>query len=340
MGFFSPNGSANRYVGIWYSNVPTNNILWVANRKNPILDSSGVMTISGDGNLVVVNGKRELVWSSNVSNSVTDAKAQLSDSGNLVLLKQSSNSSVNGAEILWESFQHMTDSFLAKMKLSTNSTTNEKKALTSWKSPSDPSIGSFLASLDPGGIPELFIWNGSSLYWRSGPWNAYAYDSGVGCMYWSGDVIDLQKFSVGGATLYIRLALSELDKKRHLREIIATTVIIGTLIVIITIWFARRRVKNEVTIKESKEIYLSNGETPLAVSSEEMLGENLSRVKFQEFVLYKIEELAATTGNFGDANKLGRGGFGPVYKGTLPNGQEIAIKRLSRASGRAARLCE
>ncbi|XP_056159711.1 G-type lectin S-receptor-like serine/threonine-protein kinase SD1-13 [Syzygium oleosum] len=29
-----------------------------------------------------------------------------------------------------------------------------------------------------------------------------------------------------------------------------------------------------------------------------MLGENLSRVKFQEFVNYKIEELAAATGNF------------------------------------------
>ncbi|KAI6703888.1 hypothetical protein NL676_013024 [Syzygium grande] len=119
---------------------------------------------------------------------------------------------------------------------------------------------------------------------------------------------------------------------RHLRAIIATTVIIGILIIIVTIWFARRRAKKRA-VKESKEKRLSNGEATLVASRENMLGENFSRVKFQEFVLYKIEELAAATGNFGDATKLGRGGFGPVYKGTLPNGQEIAIKRLSRASG-------
>ncbi|KAK3433244.1 hypothetical protein EUGRSUZ_D00785 [Eucalyptus grandis] len=442
LGFFSPNGSANRYVGIWYNNVPTYNVLWVANRENPIFDSSGVVTISDDGNLVVMNGKGEIVWSSNVSNSVTDAKAQLSDSGNLVLLKRISYSRANDSEILWDSFQHMTDSFLQKMKLITNSRTNKMQALTSWKSPSDPSIGSFSVSLDLHNIPELFIQNGSSLYWRSGPWNgnifigvpkmqsvyingfnlvdnhegtvyltysfaeasylllksngdlvqpyldqyssswgivwssrvsdcdvygqcgpfgicnaknspicsclrgfepknieewsrgnwssgcirksllqcngttngsstaskkdgflklemmkvpnsgifystlesdcpgncsincscvAYAFDPGVGCMFWIQDLIDLQKFSVGGTTLYVRLAHLEL--------------------------------------------------------------ENLSRVEFQEFVKYKIEELAAATGNFGEANKLGRGGFGPVYKGRLPNGQEIAIKRLSRASG-------
>ncbi|XP_030439661.1 G-type lectin S-receptor-like serine/threonine-protein kinase At1g11330 isoform X2 [Syzygium oleosum] len=160
---------------------------------------------------------------------------------------------------------------------------------------------------------------------------AYAYDSGVGCTHWRGDLIDLQKFSDGGTTLYVRLAHSELDEKRHLIEIIATIVIIGTLIVIITIWFARRKAKKRV--KESKAKHLSGGEAPLVVSNEKMLGENLSRVEFQEFVKFKIEELAAATENFGEANKLGGGGFGPVYKGRLPNGQEIAIKRLSRASG-------
>nr|POE56944.1 cysteine-rich receptor-like protein kinase 29 [Quercus suber] len=42
--------------------------------------------------------------------------------------------------------------------------------------------------------------------------------------------------------------------------------------------------------------------------------------------------IRVATQNFSDANKLGEGGFGIVYKGKFSNGQEIAVKRLSRNS--------
>uniref|UniRef100_A0A0E0MXS2 Uncharacterized protein n=1 Tax=Oryza rufipogon TaxID=4529 RepID=A0A0E0MXS2_ORYRU len=38
-------------------------------------------------------------------------------------------------------------------------------------------------------------------------------------------------------------------------------------------------------------------------------------------------------GNFSEENKLGQGGFGPVYKGRFPDGVEIAVKRLASHSG-------
>ncbi|XP_074307559.1 cysteine-rich receptor-like protein kinase 10 isoform X3 [Silene latifolia] len=51
---------------------------------------------------------------------------------------------------------------------------------------------------------------------------------------------------------------------------------------------------------------------------------------------YDLTTLKSATNNFGDENKLGEGGFGSVYKGILPNGEVIAVKRLSRSSGQGA----
>ncbi|KAF8017705.1 hypothetical protein BT93_H2793 [Corymbia citriodora subsp. variegata] len=45
------------------------------------------------------------------------------------------------------------------------------------------------------------------------------------------------------------------------------------------------------------------------------------------------DTLLSATDNFSQENKLGKGGFGEVYQGRLPNGQNIAVKRLSQSSG-------
>ncbi|XP_062096584.1 probable LRR receptor-like serine/threonine-protein kinase At1g56140 isoform X2 [Humulus lupulus] len=47
---------------------------------------------------------------------------------------------------------------------------------------------------------------------------------------------------------------------------------------------------------------------------------------------FSYSELRVATGDFSSANKLGEGGFGHVYKGTLPDGREVAVKQLSVAS--------
>ncbi|XP_055820674.1 cysteine-rich receptor-like protein kinase 2 [Solanum dulcamara] len=43
---------------------------------------------------------------------------------------------------------------------------------------------------------------------------------------------------------------------------------------------------------------------------------------------FKYSALDKATGSFDEANKLGQGGFGAVYKGVLADGREIAVKRL------------
>ncbi|KAJ1394461.1 putative serine/threonine-protein kinase [Sesbania bispinosa] len=51
-----------------------------------------------------------------------------------------------------------------------------------------------------------------------------------------------------------------------------------------------------------------------------------------EVPYYTFGSILAATDNFSNSNKLGQGGYGPVYKGTFPGGQEMAIKRLSSVS--------
>ncbi|XP_050374853.1 putative cysteine-rich receptor-like protein kinase 20 [Argentina anserina] len=48
--------------------------------------------------------------------------------------------------------------------------------------------------------------------------------------------------------------------------------------------------------------------------------------------VFSYTTIKAATNNFSSQNKLGEGGFGPVYKGTLRKGQQIAVKRLSKTS--------
>ena len=169
LGFFSPENSTDRYLGIWYNNISVFTVIWVANREKPLKDSSGVLTISEDGNLVVLNGQAEILWSSNVSNSVTNSSATLGDFGNLVLRVDTTGL------VLWESFQHPSDTIVSRMKLSTSSKKDQRLQLTSWKSPSDPSIGSFSSGIDPPTIPEAFVWKEGRPYWRSGPWNGQVF---------------------------------------------------------------------------------------------------------------------------------------------------------------------
>ncbi|KAJ7014819.1 hypothetical protein NC653_004197 [Populus alba x Populus x berolinensis] len=57
------------------------------------------------------------------------------------------------------------------------------------------------------------------------------------------------------------------------------------------------------------------------------------RKEDMELPTFDLSTIANATDYFSIRNKLGEGGFGSVYKGTLIEGQEVAVKRLSKNSG-------
>ena len=175
LGFFSPGDSTNRYLGIWYGNIPIKTVVWVANRRNPITDSSGVLKVNSSGSLVLLKQNSTVAWSVNSTKEAGNSKVQLLDSGNLVLREENEE---NPENYLWQSFDYPSDTWLPGMKIGWDLRTRLERRLTSWKSPDDPSPGEMSWGIELGEYPEIVMKKGSDKFFRSGPWNGRVF-SGI-----------------------------------------------------------------------------------------------------------------------------------------------------------------
>ncbi|KAB1199614.1 G-type lectin S-receptor-like serine/threonine-protein kinase RKS1 [Morella rubra] len=114
-----------------------------------------------------------------------------------------------------------------------------------------------------------------------------------GCMNWKGDLIDTRVYGNWGQNLYVRVDALELGM--------------------------------------GKQNTLFKDGTLNSMSFQDIPKHNESRQK-PDLSFFDRSTIVAATDNFSLAKRLGQGGFGPVYKGQLANGQEIAVKTLSRSS--------
>ncbi|KAK8942941.1 Receptor-like serine/threonine-protein kinase SD1-7 [Platanthera zijinensis] len=172
LGFFSPDNSKNRYVGIWYSNITVFTVVWVANRQSPITaQSTGALKLTSTGSLLLTSNQISTpLWSTAAAAAAPEGSfvAQLLDSGNFVVRRNDSN--VSG-EFIWQSFDHPTDTLLAGMKFGPDLRSGLSRSLTSWAGPSDPSPGKYTMAIDLEGVPQLIIKSEWAMVWRGGPWN-------------------------------------------------------------------------------------------------------------------------------------------------------------------------
>ncbi|XP_040377653.1 G-type lectin S-receptor-like serine/threonine-protein kinase At4g27290 [Oryza brachyantha] len=169
LGFFTPPGANNTYVGVWYNKVSVRTVVWVANREDPlpgdVADNPGAtLSVSPSGTLVIAAGNSTVVWSFTPATKLASPMARILDNGNLVLADA-------GGAVAWQGFDYPTDTLLPEMKLGIDYVKGRNRTLTAWKSPSDPSPGPVVMAMDTSGDPQVFIWNGAEKVWRSGPWD-------------------------------------------------------------------------------------------------------------------------------------------------------------------------
>ncbi|KAG6516760.1 G-type lectin S-receptor-like serine/threonine-protein kinase B120 isoform X1 [Zingiber officinale] len=173
LGFFSPRSTGgDLYLGVWY-NIPQRTVIWVANRESPVTGQPAALLFADDRSLRVVGsrGRNFTFWSANPPGAA--AAAVLLNTGNLVLRDGEGG-------VLWQSFDHPTDTFLPGMSLRYAYGDRSHTRFTSWKAADDPSPGNFTFGVDSTTSLQLMTWRGSEIYYRSQVWSGNVFTGSRG----------------------------------------------------------------------------------------------------------------------------------------------------------------
>ncbi|XP_066392688.1 cysteine-rich receptor-like protein kinase 6 [Miscanthus floridulus] len=114
------------------------------------------------------------------------------------------------------------------------------------------------------------------------------------------------------------LTLCRGGRKYHVPRVALAVVLptLAALNLVACLCFRRRRGQQIAQAKHQNPMYSTEAED----------------IEMMDSMMMDVSTLRAATGDFDESNKLGEGGFGAVYKGVLPDGEEIAVKRLSSSS--------
>lgn len=164
--------------------------------------------------------------------------------------------------------------------------------------------------------------------------------NGSGCLLWFDDLLDIRTVDES-QDLFVRMAVSDLlipsitkstsklgsNKKRQkmvvLVSVLCSLVIVMFLLGILYGWSMKK--KSQVKLPDK----------PMLTMDEKYIME--SQEDDTTLSSFSMTMVSKSTNNFAIDKKLGEGGFGPVYKGVLDDGREIAVKRLSKTSKQGLR---
>ncbi|KAH9714424.1 G-type lectin S-receptor-like serine/threonine-protein kinase [Citrus sinensis] len=349
LGFFSPRFSTDKYLGIWY-NRPAKESgyykppVWVANRNTPIFhkESASLTIDSKDGNLKILREGENPIAISSIQEGGNVTRATLLQSGNFVLQEMNSDG----------------------MKIGINLQTGHKWFLQSWIGGDSPAPGSFTIRLDSntgnqliiqsteGKVLKCELWNWfpeinticgltghrftigpCGLYqecencscFACAPTNSVA---NTGCEFWSKGA-KFAKISDPNFVRPIYIFEPKAENKQWRVFVIVGALLVLLMCILCCLTWRKYKEKAEGRMDQQNQV------NELGDSLSTFNGKRRTKDMKHELKGFNFQTIAAATNNFSTTNKLGEGGFGPVYKGSsslqgkLLDGQVIAVKRLS-----------
>ncbi|KAK9668331.1 hypothetical protein RND81_13G052400 [Saponaria officinalis] len=147
--------------------------------------------------------------------------------------------------------------------------------------------------------------------------------------------------TVTHVTRYTPPSSSSLGSKMPIIIGIIVALVLVVTLILATICIRRRKRKPDLENSTHFEPNVANNSQDVLTKNKisrghlpaNTAGTNKDGSVIPESLQYEFEDIQTATNNFSKDNKIGRGGFGIVYKGALSNGQEVAVKRLSNGSG-------
>ncbi|RDY13497.1 G-type lectin S-receptor-like serine/threonine-protein kinase CES101, partial [Mucuna pruriens] len=167
---------------------------------------------------------------------------------------------------------------------------------------------------------------------------AYSYvnQDQTGCQIWTKattNFLPTNNSTTGARQIYfIRTPKGKTSRIWIISAIAGALLLIFLCFACIKLW---RKLKERAEKRRTRKNLLSDigRNTAISIAYGERREQRKDGKTSDEMYIFNFQTILEATTNFSSTNKIGEGGFGPVYKGKLPNGQEIAIKRLSKSSG-------
>uniref|UniRef100_A0A8I7B4T3 Receptor-like serine/threonine-protein kinase n=1 Tax=Hordeum vulgare subsp. vulgare TaxID=112509 RepID=A0A8I7B4T3_HORVV len=357
-GFVTSGVSESRSYLLTVLHLASTSVAWTANANSPV-SHTDTFVFDKDGNAYLLS-QGSTVWTANLSGK--GASIRLLDSGNLIVLGK------DGSSLVWQSFSYPTNTLLSGQSFTVGMTLDRRFIVnndggiysanfssTSWcfYDKSGSLLSEFLVVQDDAhGTLTVVLSNDGSLSFRVLVQTAYGTDpitaptaipedscdmpaqcspysvciSGTGCQCLSAFSTALSTFPncnpglISPCNSKADFQLAQVDSGVGYigtrngggsHTVITFVIVVGPLAaigVLVYVGFGiyRRRWKQPSPSQEQDDGFL----------------QTISGAPTR----FTYTELRGATNNF--AHKLGQGGFGSVYLGTLPDGSSIAVKKL------------